>query len=88
MFLVLVIVVMMLFSCAAFPEKEEIAKLSKEEATAALKGRTEKEMTDQWGEPDGTLSGFYGDIYVCDGRQIVIYYDAGSKVTDVLISDR
>ena len=86
--LVLVMIVMMLFSCAAFPEKESIAKLSGEEATAALKGRTEKEMADHWGEPDDTLSGFYGDIYMCDDRQIVIYYDAGSKVTDVLISDR
>ncbi len=62
--------------------------VSGEEATAILKGRTQKEMTGHWGEPDGVLSGFYGDIYICSDKQIVIYYDAGSKVTDVLVSDQ
>ena len=29
-----------------------------------------------WGEPDGMLSGLFGDIYTLDsGRQIVVYYD-------------
>ena len=38
-------------------------------------GKTEQEINDNWGEPDSMLSGFYGDIYVYEERQIVIYYD-------------
>ena len=58
-----------------------------EEAAKALKGRTEQELRNNWGLPDGMLSGFYGDIYEYNGKTIVIYYDADSSVTDVLISD-
>ena len=86
--LVLAMLAVILSSCAAaFPEKEQIASLSGEEATKVLKDRTEKEISDHWGEPDGMLSGFYGDIYVYNDRQIVIYYDGDSRVTDVLVSD-
>ena len=78
----------MLSSCAgAFPKKEKIAALSAEEAAKALKGRTEQEIRNNWGLPDGMLSGFYGDIYEYNGKTIVIYYDADNRVTDVLISD-
>ena len=29
-----------------------------------------------WGEPDGTLSGFFGDIYELEsGGQVILYYD-------------
>ncbi|MBR5410930.1 MAG: hypothetical protein IK104_09680 [Clostridia bacterium] len=87
--LVLLMTAVILFSCAAsFPKKEDIITLSSEEATKALKDKTEKEINDNWGEPDGMLSGFYGDIYDYNGKRIVIYYDADSKVTDVLISDK
>ena len=86
--LVILSLAVMLSSCAgAFPKKEKIAALSTEEATKALKNKTEKEIRDNWGEPDGMLSGFYGDIYEYSGKTIVIYYDADSRVTDVLISD-
>ena len=86
--LALVMAAAVLASCAAaFPKKESVAAMSGEEATKALKGRTAKEITENWGEPDDMPSGFYGDIYIYGGRSIVIYYDADSKVTDVLISD-
>ena len=76
-------------SCAAsFPKKENVAALSSEEATNVLKGKTEKEIHDHWGEPDSMLSGFYGDIYVYNDKLIVIFYDDGEVVTDVLISDK
>ena len=84
-----VIAVMMLSSCtASLPKKENIVTLTNEQAANALKGKTEKEINDKWGEPDGMLSGFYGDIYVYNGKQIVIYYDAEGKVTDIRISDK
>ena len=86
--LVILTLAVMLSSCAgAFPKKEKIAALSAEEATKTLKGRMEQEIRNNWGLPDGMLSGFYGDIYEYSGKTIVIYYDADSRVTDVLISD-
>ena len=86
--LVILMLTVILSSCIfAFPQIERIAALSAEEATKALKGITETEIRENWGEPDGMLSGFYGDIYECNGKSIVIYYDADSTVTDVLISD-
>ena len=84
----LVMVVIILSSCAAsFPKKEIIAALSGEKAADALKDRTKKEINDNWGKPDGILSGFYGDIYEYNSKQIVIYYDGDSSVTDVLVFD-
>ncbi|MBR4910829.1 MAG: hypothetical protein IKZ47_05875 [Clostridia bacterium] len=87
--LILLGIAVLFSSCAAaFPKKEKIAALSSEEATKALKDKTAKDLNDNWGKPDGMLSGFYGDIYECNGKDIVIYYDADNKVTDVLVSDK
>ena len=87
--LALVIMTVLLSSCmASFPTKERVAAQTREEATELLKNKTAKEIYDNWGEPDGTLSGFYGDIYICNDKNIVIYYDADSKVTDVLVDDK
>ena len=86
---VLMMTVVVLSSCTAvFPKKENIVTLSGEEATKILKGKTEKEIIDNWGEPDGTLSGFYGDIFVCNDKSIVVYFNAEGKVSDVLVSDK
>ena len=62
--------------------------LSREEATEALKDKTRKEINNNWGKPDDILSGFYGDIYIYNDKQIVIYYDGDSNVKDVLVSDK
>lgn len=62
--------------------------MTREEATELLKNKTEEEIHDNWGEPDDILSGFYGDIYLYNGKSIVIYYDNDSNVTDVLVSDK
>ena len=88
--LVIVMVVVILSSCgASFPKKESIVALSSEEATRVLKDKTEKEVCDNWGKPDGVLSGFYGGTYNYNDKQIVIYYDFNSKVvTYVLVSDK
>ena len=86
--LALVMITVLLSSCtAAFPTKERVAAQTSEEATKLLKNKTAKEIRDHWGEPDDTLSGFYGDIYICNGKSIVIYYDADSKVTDALVDE-
>ena len=87
--LISAMLVVTLSSCAtSFPKKESIVMLSQKEATEILKGKTQKEVINNWGDPDAVLSGFYGDIYVYNDKQIVIYYDGDSKVADVLISDR
>ena len=87
--LVLVMITALLFSCSlSFPTKEKVAERTSEEATKLLKDKTAKEIYDHWGTPDDTLSGFYGDIYVYNGKTITIYYDADSKVTDVLVTDK
>ena len=87
--LVLLMIVVILSSCAAsFPNKESIVTLSSEEATKFLSDKTEKEINDNWGQPDGVLSGFYGDIYDCEDKRIVIYYEDDGRVTDVLITDK
>ena len=87
--LVLWMIIGILSSCAgSFPKKESIATRSSEEATKVLKDKTEKEINENWGNPDGMLSGFYGDIYEYNDKRIVIYYDTDSKVTDVLVSDK
>ena len=84
-----VIIAVLLSSCAAsFPTKAKAVTLTSEKAAELLKNKTEKEIHDNWGQPDGMLSGFYGDIYEYNGKSIVIYYDADSKVTDVLVSDQ
>ena len=87
--LTLLMAVVILSSCTtSFPQKESVAALSNEEATEVLKDKTRKDIIDNWGNPDGVLSGFYGDTYVYNSKLIVVYYDSDSKVTDVLISDK
>ena len=86
--LALVIVTVLLTSCTApFPTKERVAVQTSEEATKLLKNKTAKEIRINWGEPERTFFSFYGDKYVCNGKSIVIYYDADDKVTDVLVDE-
>ena len=59
--------------------------MTNEEATEALAGKTEQEIRDKWGEPQSLLSGLWGDIYVYDENEIVIYYDTNGTVSDVRI---
>ena len=87
--LALVIITILFSSCtASFPTKEQVSTQTSEKATELLKNKTAKEIYNNWGEPDGTLSGFYGDIYVFNGKSIVIYYDADSRATGVLVDDK
>ena len=38
----------------------------------------------KWGKPDGTLSGFYGDIWaITENESIVVYYSANSIVEHI-----
>lgn len=58
------------------PGPEELPGLGREAAEAALLGLPRQGVLDAWGEPDGMLSGFFGDIYALeDGAHITVYYD-------------
>jgi len=63
------------------PTLEQGKQLSSEELTEVLKGLTPDEMRARWGEPDGTLSGMWGEIWdTDDGNWIIVYYDAEGHV--------
>lgn len=53
-----------------------------------LEGIPQKKILAKWGNPDGHLSGFWGEIWFLneekDGR-ITLYYDADGKVEDVVV---
>ena len=45
---------------------------------------TREELIDDWGNPDGTLSGLYGDIWVItENENIIVYYSADSIVEHI-----
>ena len=45
---------------------------------------TKDELVQKWGNPDGTLSGFYGDIWtITENESIVVYYSAESIVEHI-----
>ena len=73
----------------SFPSKEEVSSATNEQAKNLLWNKTQKEMHDNWGEPDSFFSGVYGDIYVYNTRFIGIFYDYDSKrIIDVKVGDK
>ena len=61
---------------AGLPGPEELSNMGREAAEAALLDLPRQEILNAWGEPDGMLSGFFGDIYELEsGGHIIVYYD-------------
>lgn len=59
-----------------FPALEALPAMGREAAEAALLGRTREEILNAWGQPDGGLSGLFGDIYALEnGSHVIVYYD-------------
>ena len=64
------------------------------ESTAIEAGTPRSEVLEKFGEPDSFLSGLFGDIYRCEDKLVLIYYDSdayGSEdasVLEVHITDR
>ena len=49
-----------------------------------FEGCTKEKLVQKWGKPDGTLSGFYGDIWaITENESIVVYYSANSIVEHI-----
>lgn len=72
------------------PEFGEIADYTQEQLDEKLIGRSQEEIHSAWGEPDGMLSGFRGDIYhVPDGYEsMILYYDADGIVETIKVDHR
>lgn len=55
-------------------------------------GTKQADIHEKFGEPAGTLSGLYGDIYTVDNKRVIIYYtfdpDGGHPVSEVKITDQ
>lgn len=53
-----------------------------------IKGVNNKRLHELWGEPDGILFGFCGDIWdIGNNKQMIVYYDDSGNVTDVIIDE-
>lgn len=53
-----------------------------------LAGQSREDMISLWGEPDGQLSGFWGDTWNLEDNNshyIVLYYDSEGYVEDVVV---
>lgn len=70
---------------ADIPELSEFADYTQEQLEEKLLGLSEENMHSSWGEPDGTLSRFWGDIYHLPDsyKCIILYYDADGIVETV-----
>lgn len=71
------------------PELEEITRFTQEQLNERLVGLPQEEIHDSWGNPDGHLSGFLGEIWTLDNEdniQIIIYYDNDGLVEHIKIN--
>lgn len=64
---------------------------TQEEIEEKLKGEYRENILVSWGEPDGKLSGFWGEVWFLDeekDKKITLYYDADGCVENVRIGSR
>lgn len=62
---------------------------TQEQIEEKLKGEFRNDIIASWGEPDGMLSGFWGDMWYLDDKddmRITLYYDGDGYVTNVRIT--
>ena len=81
----IIVLVIAVVTCNSIPP---LAQLS-EDDLSSLKGVKAEELTQKWGERDGTLSGMYGDIWhIDDENMLIVYYDGmeDSRVCDAHIA--
>lgn len=64
---------------------------TQEEVEEKLKGEYRDNIIASWGEPDGHLSGFWGEVWFLDDtkdKKIILYYDADGCVENVRIGSK
>lgn len=54
-----------------------------------LSGQSREDVIYLWGDPDGMLSGFWGDIWYLgdESKQIILYYDKDGVVETVRVME-
>lgn len=53
-----------------------------------IEGVNNERLHELWGEPDGILFGFWGDIWdIGDNRQMIVYYDNNGNVINVILDE-
>ena len=59
------------------PELAALSGMGEAALTDALRGISRDAVLRSWGEPDGALSGMFGEIYdlPSDGAFVILYYD-------------
>ena len=58
-----------------------------EDFDVGLFGVPRERLTDAWGEPDGMLSGFYGDFWEVEGLgKITVYYDSDENIQEIKLA--
>lgn len=92
-----------LTSCSRKSDIADITNIIEISGLVAEKGYAEEDFQDEllgqhreniihaWGDPDGMLSGFWGDIwYLSDesNKQIILYYDKDGIVENIRIAER
>ena len=72
------------------PELSEIANYTEEQLDEKLIGLSEDELRQSWGEPDGMLSGFWGDIWnISDesNKKITIYFNQDGGAENIIVTE-
>ena len=69
---------------------EKVKECSQEKLNKQLIGILRADLLNVWGEPDGHLSGFWGDTWQLGnekGEHIIVYYDQNGIIENVKVAD-
>ena len=69
---------------------EKVNECNQEELDENLIGISREDILDAWGEPDGHLSGFWGEIWQLaseKSKHVTVYYDENGIVEHVMVKD-
>lgn len=95
--------ILLLSSCSTKSDSADVLDIAEISGLVTEKGYTEEDFQDEllgknrdsiinaWGEPDGMLSGFWGDIWLLSDesdKQIILYYDQDGIIENIRIAER
>lgn len=95
--------ILLLSSCSTESDSVDVLDIAEISGLVTEKGYTEEDFQDEllgknrdgiinaWGEPDGMLSGFWGDIWLLSDesdKQIILYYDQDGIIENIRIAER
>lgn len=95
--------ILLLSSCSTKSDSVDVLDIAEISGLVTEKGYTEEDFQDEllgknrdsiinaWGEPDGMLYGFWGDIWLLSDesdKQIILYYDQDGIIENIRIAER